>query len=593
MNRIRPFIIVALLLGVFIAECFGAWSDSQTIDEGTHLVSGISYWKTGEVTLNPEHPPLVKLLAAAPLLATNIQLPFHDQSWTQQDQWNFARRVLYHTTIPPEKLLLLGRIPIILLFLALALTVERSATRIFGPRVGFFVFAFFLVDPTLLAHGRLITTDVGLGLFFFLSCLSFLRVIEKPTKKRFLIFSLCFAAAQLTKFSAIILWFVLPALGLLALMHPITQRTKPVLTLRRWLAGLGLLVLITGFFGWMLYGFQIQPAMHIQAVQEFYSAASSENPQASGNPVLAIPFWSKTLSPDQEPGQTIYQLAKDVPIPALPYFQGLIDLALHNYYGHGTYLLGQTSNMGWWYYFPVAFFLKTPAIIVILGFATLIVLALHQRRTTTERFYWRSRLTQWWQRSSFQSIALVTPPLVYLAWSMTSHINLGVRHLLPIFPFIYLGLGHLFRHPFFTKRLGLAILSVLLLGSWVRAALVYPNELAFFSEFVGGSRQGPRYLLDSNFDWGQGFRELKRYLDERKPDRVYGVFFTSIDLAGFGIHYEHLPTTQEILTAGLPKGTVAISGGVLFDPNSYSDYGWLRQFQPTTKIRDSIYIFDF
>jgi hypothetical protein len=594
MKRIRPVIVGLVLLVIFVAECFGAQSDSQTIDEGAHLASGLSYLSTGKVTLNPEHPPLIKLLAAAPVFARGIQLPFSDRSWKNQDQWEFARRTLYHATIPPKTLLLLGRIPIIILTLALALAVERTATRFFGSRAGLFTLGFFILDPTVLAHGRLITTDVGVSLFFFLTVLAFSKVILRPTWSTFLPFALCFSAAQLSKFSAAILWIVLPMIGLLALIHPIVRQSQPLLTLRRWFAGIGLLIVVSGLSTWALYGFRADPALSLPAVKDFYADEAVSHQIETDNPILGIPFFRERLSTDHQPGKTLYRLAEVVPIPALPYFQGLIDLALHNIYGHGTFLFGETSTMGWWYYFPAAFFLKTPAIVIVLGLLSLVLFFLDRRkRTPYSRRSLRARFHAWWDNASFLPLVFALPPLLYLAWSMTSHINLGVRHLLPVLPFFYCSLGYLFSHPIFSKRLGIAILSAFFVGTASIAILTYPNELSYFSEFVGGSRQGPRYLLDSNFDWSQGFNALKEYVDQRKPERLYGVFFTSIDLQALGINFERLPTTADVQRDGLPKGTVAISGGVLFDPNSFADFGWLRSYQPTTRLRESIYIFDF
>lgn len=594
MPRLRYGLVGILLILLFTVECFGVLSDSQTIDEGVHLTSGISYWKTGTIALNPEHPPLIKLLAAAPLLFLPIHVPFEHVSWAQSDQWEFARQFLYHNTIQPNTLLFLGRLPIIWLTVGLAFAVFSWSKKWFGFRAGLFSLAFFILDPTVLAHGRLITTDVGVALFFFLSVMLWLAFIEQPSKKRFIVFALAFTAAQLTKFSALILWFIIPLIGVIGLMKRESDpRLSKHLTGRRLLRTLALLVITVGVSTWACYGFELKPASYLPSVQDFYDAESAQlNGQTNDNPVASIPFWENLLRPDQEPGKIIHTLATTVPLPATHYFQGVVDLSLHNYYGHGTYLLGQPSVKGWWYYFPVAFYVKTPlAVQMLIGLALLLALAekIRSRRSRLDMPADLIRSHQVQRPITMRAFVLILPPLVYLLWSMTSHINLGIRHLIPILPFGYVGLGFLFSHRLFRTNFGTVLVSGFLASALSVAVMTYPNELSYFSETVGGARNGPNYLLDSNLDWSQGFLALHDYVKREKPSPLYGAFFSSIDLPALGLSWRPIQTDTEVRLRGPLPGTYAISAGILFDPTM--PYGWLRQYVPRRVFRESIFLY--
>ena len=182
-------------------------------------------------------------------------------------------------------------------------------------------------------------------------------------------------------------------------------------------------------------------------------------------------------------------------------------------------------------------------------------------------------------------------PAVFFLAALTSRINLGIRHLLPVLPFLYLGVAWLAARPFFRR---LPILLVVCLAAHLPSSIAtFPDELAYFSEAVGGSEEGSRYLLDSNLDWGQGFGALRDWLDREQPERLYGIFFTTIDLAAHGIVFHRLPSSEEVARDGPPDGVVAISASVLFDPTASAACGWLRRFPPKAVLRRSIYLYDF
>ncbi len=589
----RNFIALALILLLFGIEVAASLGDSQTVDEGAHLASGYSYWLTASYKLNLEHPPLVKLLSGAMLLPLGLNLPIEHSSWAEANQWDFSRQLIYHNTQPFKTLMFLGRLPVIGLVAALAALIFVWTKGLFGATAALFSLSLAVIDPTFLAHGRLITTDVPLALFFALTIFTWLRYLENPaSKRRLLFFILAFTAAQLTKFSAIILWLIVILTYLIAWWRSTAwsnQVNNPNArySLSKLIKTLALLLTGSLLLTWASYGFSIKKATGLQPVVAYYR--SQQIQVEAGQPPNAspIPLVGNLLRIDRWPGRFIQTLSGALPIPAIEYFQGAVLVAQHNYYGHDAYLLGQAGNRGWWYYFPVAFFVKTPGTVIVMWGLTLIsgsLIFIRRLKKSPHNFAARLKSLPLW------SFGISLPPAVYFIFSIFSHINLGVRHLLPVYPFVYIGIGLLVQRYWNKRGLRICLLSLLSIG-WISAIFTYPNHLAYFSEFVGGARNGPKYLLDSNLDWGQGYYALQQYVYLNPSQTYYGAFFGSLDWSSLELPpFKSLPTDQEIARSGPPNGTILVSASVLFDPNM--DFKWLQQYQPAKILRGSIYVYN-
>ncbi|MEZ5402897.1 MAG: glycosyltransferase family 39 protein [Bryobacteraceae bacterium] len=251
--------------------------------------------------------------------------------------------------------------------------------------------------------------------------------------------------------------------------------------------------------------------------------------------------------------------------PGHPYLTGLRTLREHNEAGHSAYLLGSLVQGGRWQYFPIAFALKTP----------LATLALIAMAIATGR-----RIPGAWM--------LLAYPAAYFAISMASNINIGVRHLLPVSPFLFVTIGATFAiaRPY-LRYVAFAALAAIAMEN----ARVFPDYLAFFNAAAGGKDAGPRYLLDSNLDWGQDVKKLARYLEANHVDRASVALFTNAPPAYYGIRAMDLP----VIPAELPatKGWIAISVTELHDVYRPTQprYTWLRTQRPTARIGGSIYVF--
>jgi 4-amino-4-deoxy-L-arabinose transferase-like glycosyltransferase len=589
--RLHPWFVVILgLVMMASALLWSAWDDSQTIDEAVHLSAGYSALRTGDFRINPEHPPLIKLLSGIPLLPLGLNLPTDHPSWESRDQWEFGRQLLYHNSVSSNTILFAGRLANILLTLALVLAVTLVARRLFGWTGAFLTLAVAVFDPTLIAHGHLVTTDVGVALFFFLTILSFARFLQSGRRTDLLVFLAIFAAAQLAKFSAVTLF---PIIILLRLIWAWQQGESWSVAVKSSLKIFGQTVLATFIGAFLLYGFSFQRIGDDPRIAQLYQDRArivETNTIAEQAPLTRILI--RLTDPDTAIGQRILWTVDHVRVPLYPFFRGLAAVYSHNYGGHLSYLMGQYSNLGWWYYFPVAFAVKTPGGTLILAF----LLAILASRIFSERLKSMSgpSLRRWTgnlKTLPFSVYWLFIPPAFYFLTSLTSHINLGIRHLTPVYPFLFVGIGWLatVRLTRFTRAFRTIIVSIVVLIA-LETAVIAPHFLAYFNGFSGGPRNGPRYLVDSNIDWGQDLDRLGQYLKQRGIQSVALAYFGTAEIGPVVPNRIHLPTKDETDQIRAFRGVAAISVTALLSRDRA--YEWLRPLTPTDTIGYSIFVYD-
>lgn len=515
-----------------------AMKESATYDEAVHLSAGYRYWRTGNFILNSEHPPLQKLLSALPLLA--LRPPMPDDPKLLIDQSDYARVFLYNGPFPADRLLMLGRLPTMVMSLLLLASVAWAARHFFGAAAGVCAVWLCALDPNLIAHGRYVTTDLISALFFFLTVVAWVRYLQTPSAVRALWTALALGAALSAKFSMLILPGLLA--GMLAL-HWLMVRDGWRAAAKRFGTLIGVLTL-----GSLLL-------------------AASYGPES----------WRVFRGRKIEVEPTVIN---GVTMPRSNYLTGLLTVMEHNRTGHAAYLFGEVSLNGWWYYFPVVFVLKSTVALLLLFGAGLWVGVRHVPllfRRPGESFVW---------------VGLLAPPLLYFGATMTSHIDLGVRYLLPVYPFLYvLGAAALVRTlPPRTFTMAAAALLTLQAAETIP---VYPEYLAFFNTPAGGRKAGPDYLLDSNVDWGQDLKKFKTYQDQHPGQKLCLCYFGSPEPDYYGIQYDYLPRTKDKDERERADCIGAISVTLLHDlyiePGSYE---WLRQKKPIGLVGSSIYLYD-
>ena len=310
-KRLIPrLLLVGLLLLCWALALGSAVQKSSTMDEQNHIARGAAYLGTGDPRLSVEHPPVVNVLSALPAhLLLDLHLPL-DQWWEAAEWYHFADNFLWHANQGPHRIVFLARLPIVGLGMLLTCLVFRWGQARFGPWSGLLSAGFCALDPNVLAHERLSTTDLGGAFFTLLAVYAFWRLSRRVSLARVLAAGVALGLAFSAKLSALIFG------PILALVFLVDSLLVPGERLRRLGKRLGLFVpvaLISLLVVWAGYLFNVGRVDEVGAI-----------------------------------------------VPAPPYVRGVravLDLAEG---GRSGYLLGEISTEGWWYYFPVALAVKTP-----------------------------------------------------------------------------------------------------------------------------------------------------------------------------------------------------------------------------------------
>jgi hypothetical protein len=544
---------VTLLTYLCAVQIFSALQESNIVDEPPEITAGYSYWKWGDFRMNPEHPPLAKMLAALPLLRFRLSFPTEPTSLSRTDEYTFASWFFEANAQKADALLFAARLTSIFLTACLGLAIALWARSAFNPAAALLALTLYAFDPTITALGRYVKNDVAITLFAFLACIAWGAYLTRPSLPRFLQTGLALGAALATKFSALFLFPVF--LILAAIRYWQGGRERPL----SWSAGswLGVVSLSIGVV-WLVYAL---PAF-THCVKLGGIDRRVLHDLMDRNTAPAIARYSRGGGPGH------------------PFFEGLILALDHNTFGHPSYLLGMRGMKGWWYYFPVAFAVKMPA-------ATLVFFAV-------SGWACLARI----RRVRFASIAfswfvLAVPPVVFGTLSLMSHLDIGIRHLLPIWPFLFILSAAIFDRARF--RYSRAILVVLGAGLAAESVSIYPHYTAFFNVFAGGPSRGPKILVDSNIDWGQDAKNLSAWLRARgdPAPKVCVDYFGTADLRRLGISGPSLPVKWEAERSVSLDCIAAVSVtrlyGVGEDPRNYA---WLRSIPPNARIGYSIYVYD-
>ncbi len=576
-NRTANIIAVFLLIFVFLIAFLSVKNDSLTMDEVAHLPAGYGYLTQKDMRLNPEHPPLIKDLGALPLLfIKNIKFPSEIPAWKSDinGQWNFGRYFLYNTGNPADKMILWGRMPMILILILLGFFIFKWAKELFGNKAGLLALFLFSFSPTLLAHGRLVTTDVGAAAGVTVATYYFLKSLKSPVKKNIIIAGIVFGIAQLLKFSAVLL---VPFFGIIGLVWWLKKSGTFLQTIRT-----GFLVFLIGFLLiWPVYQFHTwnYPKDRQVSDTEFYL---KDTPEFIKKPII---------------------FASDKPIlrPYALYLTGVSMVFQRVAGGNTTYFLGEVSNIGWRSYFPIVYLIKEPLAFHILTLIALLYAACLVRRSLGGGGAIKNRICVW-LRLHFPEFSMLVFVGIYWAVSIQGNLNIGIRHLLPVFPFTILlvsgAVSNLLKEPFL--KLKCFLLAFLISWQAVSVISVFPHFLAYFNESVGGPESGYKYVVDSNLDWGQDLKGLKNWVEKNGIDTIYLDYFGGGD-PQYYLGTKFSPWWGSRNPKELPKGSyLAVSASFLQGgqgkkipglqaPEGY--YLWLNEYSPVAKIGYSIFIY--
>ncbi|MEA2236499.1 MAG: hypothetical protein QOC81_1223 [Thermoanaerobaculia bacterium] len=574
-----PLIRVAVTLRVF----------SGTVDEAIHISSGMEWLVRGTYDGDPEHPPLARVMFGLPLYlggsrAMNPRVVLeHDHRYRH----NLAEARAGN-----------------LLFLAISLAVVAVwSARLFGARTALVTLALFGALPPVLAHAGLATTDAAAMAMTTLALFVFSEWLDRPVWTNAALLGVAIGLGCLSKFS-FLLFFPAGAIALAA-----TRRTLP--RAPQLIAAIPIAALIV----WGGYrfsvgtirdasaqgngneqaqaaatryaavpGYEWVTADHVLRYQAFAGKAAlrditridfvdwakaagypSPNAGRSGRDTMigAPPVdRDKDVSIPSRARTVLHRLSTTVPVPAPKFFVGLNLVRRHSSRGHAAFLLGRYRYQGWWYYFPVVWFFKTPVPFVILSLAGIALMI------------WRGNVTD-------RGVALA--PLAMLVPAMMAGINIGLRHILPLYPVLAICAGYAAAAWWRYTRLRPV---VVILPGWyfVATAIAHPDYLAYFNELAGAHPE--EIATDSNLDWGQDIQRLNDFVRREKIEHLH--------VAVFG-NWERYSMPAKPLARGVPvTGWVAVSE-VALKLGGRNDrgegYEWLKAYQPVRRIGKSIRVY--
>jgi Dolichyl-phosphate-mannose-protein mannosyltransferase len=551
-------------------------SMSATSDEPVHITTGFMSLKVGDHRFDPEHPPFLRDWAAFPLL-------FHDNMrWTTADidnltppKWIAETQAFYsflfvYRANATDDVIDPGRFMISLFGVLLGILIFFWARELFGFWPAVFALAFFTFEPNLQAHASLVTTDFGVTCFFFGAIYFTWRVTRNLSFANFAGLLAFTVLAVISKYSSFLLAPLIVLLLAIHSLRAIPWRSsigpwKTIETPLRKLAASTVIVLTLFLVSWAAiwasYGFRYLPSDNPGWHFEFEVVPGAREMAPTVTPIV---HWidSHHLFPNAFSQGFLLQQAKEK--------------------GRYTYFLGRNTVTAWWYYFPVAFLIKTPISLILLLAAGLVLCCKR------------------WKEFRQNYIFVLLPVVIFMAVAMHSQINIGLRHILPIYPFVILiaalAASQLLR---LKPKIAFSVLG-LLCAFWCFEFLrVYPDNLAFFNEFIGGPQNGYKYLSDSNLDWGQDLKSLKLWMDEHGVPSINYVVFGPADPAYYGIQANYIPGSpsfaySQVRAPQLP-GYVAVSPmiymGTITGAQEKEYFRPLFAREPTAIINNSIRIY--
>ncbi len=549
---------------------------SATSDEPVHLVTGYAGLIAGDHRFDPEHPPFIRMWAAMPLMFQNsIRFDARDldnltpANWVSITQSWFGFLFLYKLN-PGDELLYPARFMITLLGVLLGVFLFYWARTWFGYWPAVFALGFYTFEPNILANSSLVTTDLGVTCFFFGAIYFLWRTCRSLSAWNVIGLSVSTLLSVISKYSGVVLGPIILSLLLIRSIRvepwPCTiGRAREIGSRLRRLVASGSIVVVLAVVSWVgiwaSYGFRFMP---------------------SDTPGWQFHFDRDGLALERAPKMAaIVRFIDSHYLLPNAYSEGML-LTQTRSRGRVTYFLGKSEVRGYWDYFPLAFLIKTPISLILLFLTGLVLCAVR------------------WKDFLRNSVFLLVPIFVYMAFAMSSSMNIGLRHILPIYPFVILLAALATTSILKSKpRVAAASLSLMCVFWLIEFARVYPHNLAFFNTFIGGPKNGYKYLSDSNLDWGQDVKGLKQWMDQHHVQHINLAVFGPADPAYYGIDATYIPGADFYATShlSLPKlpGYLAVSymvlQGVDLDENGRRFFKPLFDKQPVAIIGNSIRVY--
>lgn len=540
-GRLAAVISVLALHATLLA--WGAYRDSPTFNEPGHLAAGIEHWQLRTFDLYRVNPPLVRMVAAAPVLAAGTQT-----DWTHlrdgpgiRMEPEVGKDFIASNGERSLFLVTLGRWACIPFSLLGAIVCFRWAEQLYGEKASLAALVLWCFSPSILAHGRLITPDCGAAALGVAATYAFWRWLRRPTWIRALLAGLALGLAELTKTTWLLLFALWPSLWIITRLGGATPRLPRGVAQSCQLLTtvcVALLILNVG------YGFEgsfqkLKTFVFVSEALRGEEDVSSSYRRLSGNRFA-----------ESAVGRIVVPFPRDYVIG--------IDLQKRDFedFGRPSYLNGRFQEKGWWYYYLYGLAVKTP-----IGLWLLMILAVYVRCS-------EARESAAWP----DDLAVLLPSIVVMA-VVSSQVGFShhMRYVLPSLPFVFIWASQAAAsdRQWVAATAGLAVIS-----SAISSLSVYPHSLSYFNELSGGPRAGHDHLIHSNLDWGQDLLYLKEWIASHSVDEscLYLAYYGGFDPSDVGVDYQ-LPPRRHATESGEPVNQLQ-PGVYALSVNFLRGYPW-------------------
>jgi 4-amino-4-deoxy-L-arabinose transferase-like glycosyltransferase len=615
-SRFRPTLLICVtLLAFFAAMSYSAILEkSPTFDEPEHVVGGYVIRWLGDYRVDSEDPALFGWLTTIPQARSDLSVDPNDPMMADVIQNRFRQlpyvvQVLFRTpqTAPDEMWRVTvyaggayvnrSRSVFTCIGVLLGALIAWWSYQLAGPKGAVIATLLFVFDPNFLAHSSIVKNDVPLALLMVWLMYSIWRFGQRGGWVRLVGIGLACALAVNIKFSGVLLgMLVVMAMVIRALLPSTWGVAGKELTGRRGrFAVAGVVCVFSLLLSWLTiwgvyrfrYSMTPDPSLHFNRA-ELLAVISRREATLRGEQADSqmqsnrLPWFVHTLVWVDD-----YHLLPEA------WTNGFL-FTYQSTLQRGTFLMGKISDVGKWYYFPFAMLFKTPLAVLVFAGVLLgrgIWRTFHQRGQAGEA-----------QDKRWLMICLWLPIAIYGFSAMRSNLAIGVRHVLPIYPFIYILMATaLARWIEMKGRKIVVIASVLLMGLAAESVFAWPDYIPFFNIACGGARGGIRLLGDSNLDWGQDLPAVADWQKDHLNTRLYLAYFGLADPAYYGINYTNVTGGYILSPLQLERmdrpGVIAISAsdlqGIYFADETRE---WMQSFQkrtPVAVLGGSIYLYEW
>ena len=615
-TSLQYFLLIAILVVSALFMFNASSEESATMDELAHIPAGYGYAKYQDYRLNPEHPPLIKAGSAIPLLFADVNFPDNHKSWTEDvnGQWDSGAEFLYFSGNDADEIISLARIFPILITLLTSLLVFIWGKELLGGKWALLATALFAFSPVVMGQGHYVTTDLGATFGVLLALFAFVSFLLRPSAGRFFLAGIALGVAELLKFSNVLLFPIFLILAGFFWLGEMGRNSngKFVLDIKRGLKYLGVTIgifavcFVVIYLGYLVTTMNYPPERQVSDTVEILSSMPGT--------LSSINIWmAKT------PGLR----------PLAEYFLGILMVLQRSSGGNNVYFLGDVASIGWWYYFPVIFFLKEPIPILLLILMSAIFSigkvfeSLRTKGIKLMKIFWE------YLGTNFPEFSMLIFCILYWMYSIQSPLNIGYRHLLPTAPLILIlavagiknwinatsgeskkygtriGVREIQVGPLINPQrkkkispVKTGIVAAIVVWFLFESFSVSPYFTSYFNQLGGGTFGGYRYATDSNYDWGQDLKRLTAWVEEKNKngDEMQKIEKIAVDYFGGGRPEYYLGDVYERWWSALgnPKEKniewIAISVNTLsqvfarkvkgFEIKEEDSYTWLTETHP-------------